>query len=204
MAYVTAAWFGGPVLRMIRRRISELFPGDARRILEVGVRRGHGLAGYPDRCDVTGTEADPRDLAAARRRIAGAARDQIAGLHRLAPDRLCFPDASFDAVAAVSVMERAGGAVRQIDEMVRVTRPGGRIIVVDRLRKARAPQSARDPLTRALRRLSIRIGRRLARARRLPETLFSRRRDLAPVGTLKIFGFRLHAYERLDTTATPA
>jgi SAM-dependent methyltransferase len=45
---------------------------------------------------------------------------------------LPFPDATFDAVLAVTTLSHVPGAKRAVQEMVRVVRPGGRVGVFDR------------------------------------------------------------------------
>jgi ubiquinone/menaquinone biosynthesis C-methylase UbiE len=76
---------------------------------------------------VTGVDADPRILAAARARAeaSGVAPELMQGDVRALP----FADASFDIVLAVTVLcfvDNAGLAVR---EMARVLRPGGRLVI---------------------------------------------------------------------------
>ena len=44
-------------------------------------------------------------------------------------DSLAWPDRSFDAVACVSVLEHVQGRARAIDELARVLKPGGRLVI---------------------------------------------------------------------------
>ncbi|MEO0673197.1 MAG: class I SAM-dependent methyltransferase, partial [Pseudomonadota bacterium] len=201
------AWIASPLQRTLRRRAAAFFPDNTRRVLEVGVGRGHGLSAYPPRIDVTGIETDGDRLQIARRRVAGQALDRVEGLHRRQPSALAFADASFDAVTAMGVLRRNARATRVIDELVRVTRPGGRIILVDRKMSAparttpargRAARSSSGAViqrparfSRGLRQLLRR--RLLTSARALPQTLLSFRKDLEHVATMTLFGFTLSA-----------
>jgi len=50
-------------------------------------------------------------------------------VHRLEGERLPFPDASFDRVVVVDMLEHVVDEVAFADELGRVTRPGGRLVV---------------------------------------------------------------------------
>ena len=71
---------------------------------------------------VVGVDTDPASLAVARTRVAG---EVIEGdVHRLP-----FDDAHFDVTVAVTVCEFAADPATVIAELVRVTRPGGRVVI---------------------------------------------------------------------------
>ncbi len=123
-----------PLAKRIRRSVIERHGPQSGRALEVGVSRGYALEAYRPGVEVTGTEGDIRLLASARARVASRALDHVAGLHRMAPDRLVFADGTFDRVTAFYPMRRAAASDRVIDELVRVTRTNGRIVIVDRLK----------------------------------------------------------------------
>lgn len=82
-----------------------------------------GLGGRVDAID---RSADM--LRRARARCAG--RPQAA-FHDGEATGLLFPDASFDAAAAVQVYEFVAGVAGAIGELHRVLRPGGRAVIVD-------------------------------------------------------------------------
>jgi SAM-dependent methyltransferase len=50
-------------------------------------------------------------------------------VHRVRGDRLPFPDAAFDAVVVVDMLEHVPDEVAFVSELARVTRPGGRLVV---------------------------------------------------------------------------
>ena len=75
----------------------------------------------------TGLDADPAMIAAARQRVdsAGTQLNLIEGQ----AEKLPFGDASFDAVLAVTVLCFVDDAQRAINEMARVLKPGGRLVI---------------------------------------------------------------------------
>lgn len=77
--------------------------------------------------DVTGVDADPHAVAAARERAsrAGAAVTVIEGDARQLP----FADDTFDMVVAITVLCFVAEAERAVNEMARVLRPGGRVVI---------------------------------------------------------------------------
>jgi ubiquinone/menaquinone biosynthesis C-methylase UbiE len=87
------------------------------------------------------TEAET-DLLDARRRAAAAGL--AAKFHLGVPDDLPFPDASFDGVCAAWLVCNQIDAALAVSEMVRVVRPGGRI-VIDDTDWAQATLEAGDP-----------------------------------------------------------
>ena len=76
---------------------------------------------------VIGIDPDPAMLDAARARAerAGVKADFLDG--RI--ERLPFADASFDVVAAITVLCFVADASAAVDEMARVVRPGGRLVI---------------------------------------------------------------------------
>jgi SAM-dependent methyltransferase len=106
-------------------------PGEA--ILDVGCGAGEvcvqlaqrvGSSGHVCGVDLSAAMVDAARAAAAK---AGARIDlRVAGIYDLP-----FPDASFDVVRAERVFQHIDDPRRGLAEMIRVTRPGGRIMVID-------------------------------------------------------------------------
>lgn len=98
------------------------------RLLDIGCGDGALVCAAAARgAEATGLDPDPAMLAAARSRAAKAGLRMIFREGRV--ERLPFPDASFDVVAAITVLcfvPDAAGAVR---EMARVLRPGGCLVL---------------------------------------------------------------------------
>ncbi len=93
------------------------------RVLDLGCGKGR-FAAHLIRA---GAEVVGLDLSAAMLARSG-------GFHRVRASarRLPFADATFDAVAAVEVLEHVGAVGTVLDEARRVLRPGGRLAIVDK------------------------------------------------------------------------
>ncbi len=76
---------------------------------------------------MVGLDADPAMVEAARQAAADAGLGATFVAGELA--RLPFPDTSFDVVVAVTVLCFVPGATASIRELVRVLRPGGRLVL---------------------------------------------------------------------------
>jgi phosphatidylethanolamine/phosphatidyl-N-methylethanolamine N-methyltransferase len=103
-------------------------PGD--RVLEVGVGTGINLALYPKEASVTGIDYSEEMLEKARERVA---RKGVRNARLLQMDGadLKFDDGTFDIVYAPYVISVVPDPVKVAQEMVRVCRPGGRIICLN-------------------------------------------------------------------------
>jgi SAM-dependent methyltransferase len=114
-----------------RLRLLGLVPGQ--RVLEVGVGTGEFArqvaAAVAPTGSVTGIDLSPAMVATANERIAGTGLPlafHVGDVHHLD-----FPDQSVDRACATSVFQHVDDPVLALQEMVRVTRPGGRIVVSD-------------------------------------------------------------------------
>ena len=101
------------------------------RILEVGVGTGLSLGYYAPSSEVHGIDLSEDMLARARQKVARRGLRQVKSLEVMDACRLGFPDKCFDAVTAqflITLVPDPGGA---LDEMERVLRPGGEIVLVN-------------------------------------------------------------------------
>jgi phosphatidylethanolamine/phosphatidyl-N-methylethanolamine N-methyltransferase len=101
------------------------------KLLEAGVGTGLALPHYSDRLNVTGIDLSPDMLEIARLRAAQSGRTNIEALIEMDATALAFPDASFDAVAAMYVMTVVPDPVAVLAELARVARPGAPVIIVN-------------------------------------------------------------------------
>lgn len=103
-------------------------PEDARSLLDVGCNEGAFLeyaGGLWPSLRLAGVEINATALKEARRRL------PEAELHEAPAEALPFPDASFDCVACIEVIEHVGAAYRApaLREAHRVLRSGGRFLL---------------------------------------------------------------------------
>ncbi len=122
----------GPVFAPGRRLTMEYVNAEpGRRILEVGVGTGLSLPEYRDDVSVVGIDVSPDMLDVARRRVEEERLRQVEGLYEMDAEALEFPDDSFDVVVAMYVASVVPNPQRFIDEVRRVCRPGGDILIVN-------------------------------------------------------------------------
>jgi ubiquinone/menaquinone biosynthesis C-methylase UbiE len=114
-----------------RLRLLKLAPGH--RVLEVGVGTGEFArqvaAAVAPSGSVTGIDLSAAMVATATERLVGVGLPltfQVGDVHQLD-----FPDQGFDRACAASVFQHVHDPVRALQEMVRVVRPGGQIVVSD-------------------------------------------------------------------------
>lgn len=100
------------------------------RVLEVGVGTGINTSLYPRTCHVTGIDLSDSMLEKARERVVKHGLSNIRLLEMDAAN-LTFPDDSFDIVYAPYLISVVPDPVAVVREMVRVCRPGGKIIVLN-------------------------------------------------------------------------
>lgn len=123
------AWFATPIGHAADRlelallwRLAQPHAGE--RALDVGTGTGHlALALAREGLQVTGLDASPAMLVVAR-----AKGGDVAWREGLA-EALPFPDGHFDLVVSLTALEFVRDRRRALAEMVRVCRPGGRVVV---------------------------------------------------------------------------
>jgi phosphatidylethanolamine/phosphatidyl-N-methylethanolamine N-methyltransferase len=123
----------GPVFARARRtavRASEQIGG---RVLEVGVGTGISLPYYSSRCRVVGIDISEPMLKVARRRTASRGLTHVERLLVMDAENLEFDDASFDVVAAQYVVNTVPHPEIALDEFLRVLRPGGELVIINRV-----------------------------------------------------------------------
>jgi phosphatidylethanolamine/phosphatidyl-N-methylethanolamine N-methyltransferase len=103
------------------------------RILEVGVGTGISLPYYSERSRVFGIDLSAHMLQKARRRVAGRRLNNVERLAVMDAERLDFPDASFDVVVAQYVVNTVPHPEIALDEFARVLKPGGEIVLLNRV-----------------------------------------------------------------------
>src|SRR5580704_16200676 len=108
------------------------------RILDVGVGTGISLADYSRRNRIVGVDYSEPMLRKAQERVVRHGLSHIEALAVMDAQRLGFRDAFFDVVVAQFVITAVPDPEATLDEFVRVTKPGGEIILVNHLAPKRA------------------------------------------------------------------
>lgn len=143
------AWFERSFVADGRDWVARRAEGE---VLEVGIGTGRNLGRYPPGVALTGVDLSPAMLALARDRAAAL------GVHvRLVEgdaQALDLPAAAFDTVVATLALCAVPDDRRAVAELVRVLRPGGRLLLLDHVvatnPAARLVQRALDPLARRI------------------------------------------------------
>jgi len=102
-------------------------------ILEVGVGTGISLPDYGRASRVTGIDISEPMLRKAQKRVAELGLRNVEGLALMDAERLAFPDESFDVIVAQHVITTVPHPEAALDELARVLRAGGEIVLVSRV-----------------------------------------------------------------------
>jgi phosphatidylethanolamine/phosphatidyl-N-methylethanolamine N-methyltransferase len=100
------------------------------RVLEVGVGTGLALPMYPRHCQIVGIDLSEGMLAKAKERAESYGLKHVR-LQRMDAGAMDFSDDSFDTVVAAYVVTAVPDHRKVVNEMIRVCRPGGRIIMLN-------------------------------------------------------------------------
>jgi phosphatidylethanolamine/phosphatidyl-N-methylethanolamine N-methyltransferase len=129
LAHLYDSVFGRAFVDHEQQVIESLSFRPGQQVLEVGVGTGISLGAYPPYVRVTGIDPSTDMLAHAIAKIQGNGVGHI-DLRKGDAQELEFPDNSFDWVTSFHVMTVVSQPRRMMNEMVRVCRPGGRIVLV--------------------------------------------------------------------------
>jgi phosphatidylethanolamine/phosphatidyl-N-methylethanolamine N-methyltransferase len=105
--------------------------GPGGRIVDVGVGTGLELPMFDPGVRLTGIDLSEPMLRGAQRRVARERLDNVDGLLVMDATRLAFPDGAFDAAVVPYVLTVVPEPHRMMDEIRRVVRPGGEIVLVN-------------------------------------------------------------------------
>ena len=103
------------------------------KILELGVGTGISLAGYGSRTQVVGIDISEPMLRKARERVVHEQLAHVLGLAVMDAGNLGFKDASFDCAVAQFVITTVPDPEATLDELARVVRPGGEIVLINHI-----------------------------------------------------------------------
>jgi len=118
-----------------RAAVALLNDRPGQRILEVGVGTGLSLPLFRRDTRVTGIDVSREMLDKARDKVAALKLGNVEAIREMDAEKLDFPDDSFDAVLALYVVSVVSDPKKFGDEVRRVTKPGGRIVIVNHFAK---------------------------------------------------------------------
>jgi len=117
--------------RVAAVNLLDIKPGDS--ILEVGVGTGLNLPLYPRDCQVTGVDISAQMLQKARQRAKELGLTNVT-LGFMDASNLKFSDATFDHVLATYVISAVPDPVKTLQEMRRVCKPNGHLVILNHFR----------------------------------------------------------------------
>lgn len=132
----------GPVFEKGRRAATATAMQVGGRILEVGVGTGLSFGDYDASTQIYGIDLSEPMIARARERMASGAFPHVREVRVMDAHDLDYPDGFFDCVVAQFVITLVERPERVLDEMARVVKPGGEIILVNHLYSERGLAAA--------------------------------------------------------------
>jgi ubiquinone/menaquinone biosynthesis C-methylase UbiE len=113
---------------------SEELLGQAQgRVLEVGSGTGRSFACYPEGVRLTGIDFSAEMIRKAGRRLAESGRQGVT-LRLMDAEEMTFNNDSFDTVVGMCVLCSVPHPERALREIRRVCRPGGKLLMLERVR----------------------------------------------------------------------
>lgn len=131
----------GSVFDQARRQAVRAAERVGGRVLEVGVGTGIALSLYRGNARVVGIDLSEEMLAKAHRRVAAERLTHVEDLAVMDAENLEFPDESFEVVSAQYVVNTVPRPEKVLEEFARILKPGGEIILVNRIGAEAGPRS---------------------------------------------------------------
>ena len=119
------------VMRQGRRAAAAAASRPGGTVLDVGVGTGLELPMFESRTRLVGVDLSEPMLRRAQGRVHRDGLSNVDGLVVMDAMRLAFPDACFDAAVAPYVLTVVPDPARTLDELLRVVKPGGEIVLVN-------------------------------------------------------------------------
>lgn len=175
------------VMRPGRKAAAAAASRENGRVLDVGVGTGLELPMFSRGTRLVGVDLSEPMLKRAQDRVAGEGLGNVEGLVKMDAMNLAFPDASFDCVVAPYVLTVVPDPQATLDELARVVKKGGEIVLVNHVGAESGPVAA----------IEAWLGRRSAKLgwrpefpwsvlgdwiERRPDIVLTERRKLAPFG----------------------
>lgn len=123
--------FGWMLGRKGRRLIAETANAYQGPVLEIGVGTGISLPYYRADLDVYGIDISPEMLAHAEKRVQAMQLHHVQQLKVMDAKKLDYPNDTFEVIVAAYVMSVVPEPIPVLEEIERVCRPGGRVLIVN-------------------------------------------------------------------------
>lgn len=136
----------GRITQAGRRRAVQHINRRGGKVLEIGVGTGLSLDRYAPHLEVTGIDVSTEMLDKARRKVAEQKLAHVARLSEMDARALAFPDNHFDTVVAMHVISVVPEPEKVMEEMARVCRPGGEVLIVGHFARERGFLAALERL----------------------------------------------------------
>jgi len=120
----------GRITRRGRRRTVDYINRRGGRVLEIGVGTGLSLDRYAPNVEVTGIDVSTEMLDKARRKVAERGLANVVRISEMDARALAFPDGYFDTVVAMHVISVVPEPEKVMQEMARVCKSGGEVLLV--------------------------------------------------------------------------
>lgn len=102
-------------------------------VLEIGVGTGKNIPHYPEEIELTGIDLSPNMLRRAMQLLAKQQKDRVR-LKEMDAQQMDFPDNTFNETVATFVFCSVPDPVKGLQEALRVTRPGGKLHLLEHMR----------------------------------------------------------------------
>ena len=103
------------------------------RVLDVGVGTGLELPMFTPNVRIVGVDLSEPMLEVARKRVAEKGLTNVEALLAMDAMNITYKDGEFDAAVAPYVLTTVPDPARLLDEMIRIVKPGGEIILVNHI-----------------------------------------------------------------------
>jgi phosphatidylethanolamine/phosphatidyl-N-methylethanolamine N-methyltransferase len=130
------------IMRQGRRAAAAAASRPGGSVLDVGVGTGLELPMFDRRTRLVGVDLSEPMLRRAATRVRRDKLGNVDGLVVMDAMRLAFPDASFDAVVAPYVLTVVPDPAATLDELLRVVKPSGEIVLVNHVGAENGPIAA--------------------------------------------------------------